>query len=281
MARPGTPLPALAPRHRSDRPTFRHLLIAAVIAAAIAGLTSGCGGDETRTAVNGLSDQRTVTYSTSPESTSRLLKDASDAIKAMSAAGKGVRFQMDALSSDGSRGTSVCAQGEMAGPDKLRMTTRDFPAAEPVETEVIVLAGKAYSRLSGDGNAWHGGFNGAKPPDPQHLAAFMDYTRSSHNFGQETLPGGRKAWHIQMDVDMTMLTEDELRSTTEPARAAELEAATSTVVTADYWIGEDDLLPYQATIKASNKISRQSTEQNLIFSNWGELFEIAKPCEAC
>lgn len=244
---------------------------------------SACGDGEESSPGQGAQTQgRTKTYGTDPESSGSLLRDASEEIQSkIISVATGVHFTMDSTTS--TAGTSVFSQGEgdMVFPDRVRMTTRNIVNGQTVEVEIIAIEGQTYTRSSATGGMWRSSSGGAAPPDPQSVKSYMDFARSSRNFGQETLRGGRKTYHVQVDVDSELAAEDAKKRTSDPAMQQAIEATKSSVVTVDLWIGIDDLLIYQEKVAISNPVTGLVSETNLNFSDWGRVVEISRPCEAC
>ncbi|MHB8858234.1 MAG: LolA-like protein [Thermoleophilia bacterium] len=255
-------------------------MLAALLAAA-AILTAGCNERETRTYPIWQPDAvpPAKIYSTSPESTSELLKDSSDAIRAMYPSTEGVHFTLDAQTTGAATPLSWRAEGDMNFPDRVKMTTKSFLAAGQVAEEVIDTGGQAYVR-SGPDDAWHGGTPQLPAPDPQFIANYLDFSRSSRNFGQESL-AGQNTWHVQVDVDMAMLASEALNRTTDQSEAQRLESMKSDTVTVDFWIGNDDRLPYQMVVKTLDPSTGQTAQQTFVFSSWKEHAAIARPCVDC
>ncbi|MHB1361156.1 MAG: LolA-like protein [Thermoleophilia bacterium] len=264
---------------------FRRIIpftILAVCLAAVAALETGCNERETKTYPIWLPDAAppAKTYSTTPESTSELLKDSSDAIKATYPPTEGVHFTLESQTTGGGKTMSWRAEGDMIFPDRVKMTTRSLLTADPVTEEVIDTGGQAYVRSGADG-AWHSGNPQLPAPDPQIIANYLDFARGSRNFGQESLAGGQKTWHVQVDVDMGMLAFEAMNHTTDQSEAQRLDSMKSDSVTVDFWIGNDDRLPYQMVVKTTDPARGQSEQQTFIFSRWKEHPAIARPCIDC
>lgn len=243
----------------------------------------GCGGGETETYPIWQPDQAPParTYSTSPESTSELLRDASQAVRARTSENQGVGFT--ALSTGVIDNPSASSRGEgyMVLPDKVQMTTRDYLSREPVSTDVTVIGTQTYIRSEATGGVWKTGDSPSQPPEPGLITGYLDFARSSRNFGQETLSDGRKTFHVQVDVDMPLLAADLIKNTADPALLKKYEAMKTAMVTVDFWIDTDSRLINRMLVKSTNQPQRQTIVQDLIFSSWGESLEILRPCEAC
>ena len=221
-------------------------------------------------------------YSTSPASTSELLKDASDAVKSIYGDNQGVHFTMESSAIAPGQSANSRYEGDMVFPDSVRMSSSDILTRDPVSVDLISVGGKVYTRSAATDNAWKGGGAvPAPPPDPQTITGFLAYARGSRNFGQEILGSGVKTWHVQVDVDTGMMSTEAMKGVSDPASLQELESMRSAVVTADYWIGADDLLPYQMLVKTDNAVSGSSSEKFFVFSDWKEVVNIEAPCEDC
>ncbi len=255
----------------------RILIIALCLAPFVA--VSGCGSQDTPANTAGQSrDPATRTYSKSPESTSLLLKDASDALRARYASGEGAHFTMETTGVTSGHSIGMRAEGDIAFPDKARMTSSNYLTPQPVSVDVVTVGGKAFSRTPAGSGAWQNGDAGMPPPDPQNIAGFMDYGRSSRNFGHENI-NGHDTWDVQVDVDMVMLATDAMKRTSDPQLLKELEALKSSVVTVDFWIGADDLAIYQMLVKTTNPLAGFDQAQDIFFTNWGQHVEITAPRE--
>src|SRR5665648_722124 len=240
------------------------VLCLALVMTALAMALTGCG-DERETVTNPIWQpdplQPLKTYSTSPESTSELLKDTSDAVKVKSPSHEAVHFTLVSTTTGGGKSESIRAEGDFAYPDGVRMTQRDYLTADAAPVEVIAIGGDVYSRSSATAGAWQKGNTEPPPPDPQSIANYLDFARSSRNFGEETLGDGRKTWHVQVDVDSKMLVDEAMKRTTDQAALQALESDRSAAVTVDFWIGADDRVPYQMLVKVSNPVSGSTREQ--------------------
>lgn len=220
-------------------------------------------------------------YSTSPESTSELLRDASQAVRAMTSANQGVRFTVLSTGAINNPAASSRGEGYMVLPDKVRMTTWDYLSREPVSTDVIVIGTQTYIRSEATGGVWKTGDSPSMPPEPGLITGYLDYARGSRNFGQETLSDGRKTYHVQVDVDMPLLAADLIKNTADPAQLKKLEAMKTAVLTVDFWIDTDSRLINRMLVNSANQPQSQAIVQDFIFSSWGESMEISRPCEAC
>jgi len=257
------------------------LLLHVLIAVAIVTAFAGCGDPASDTSTAPPAAKTAKTYSTSPASTSELLKDASDAIRTGYDAGTGVHFKLDTTTNaGGGQSDYFRSEGDMRFPAGVSMTSNNYLSPQPVFVDSILVDGKIYFRTAG--GEWKSGAANPSPPDPRMIAEYLDYTRSSTNFGRETLKDGRATWHVQVDVDMALLAHrlaDENASDPELARA--YQTLRTAVVRADYWIGAEDQLPYQMLVRYSNPDTGVTQEQKFVFSEWGETVEIDKPCENC
>jgi hypothetical protein len=259
-------------------------LCLALVMTALAMALTGCGDDrETVTQPIWRPDlpPPLKSYSTSPESTSELLKDTSEAVKAKSPSHEAVHFTLASSTTVGGKSESVRAEGDFAFPDGVRMTQRDYLAADAAPVEVIAIGGDIYSRSSATAGAWRKGNTEPPPPEPQSIANYLDFARSSRNFGEETLGDGRKTWHVQVDVDSKMLVDEAMKRTTDQAALQALEFNRSAAVTVDFWIGSVDRVPYQMLVKVSNPVSGSTREQEFVFSDWRQYLELTRPCESC
>lgn len=277
--------PRSAHHHNPGGALLRRVIpftILAVCLTAAAILAAGCNERETRTYPIWRPDAAppAKVYSTSPESTSELLKDSSDAIRTTYPSTEGVHFTLESLTTGAATPLSWSAEGDMNFPDRVKMTAKSFLTAGQLTEEVVDTGGQTYVR-SGPDDAWHSGTPRLPAPDPQFIANYLDFTRSSRNFGQESLAGGQKTWHVQVDVDMAMLASEALNRTTDQAEAERLESMKSATVTVDFWIGNDDRLPYQMVVKTLDPASGQTEQQTFSFSSWKEHAAIAKPCVDC
>jgi len=251
-----------------------------LFALALAALVAGCGDPDGETSTAPPATNTTRTYSTSPASTSELLKDASDAVRAGYGAGAGVHFNMDTTTNAGGQSAYYRSEGDMRFPSSVNMTSNNYLSPQPVFVDSMLVDGKTYVRTAG--GEWNSGGADPPPPDPRAIADYLDYTRSSVNFGRETLKDGRRTWHVKVDVDMALLAHRMIEeNASDPELARQYEALLSATVNADYWIGADDQLPYQLLVRYSNPDTGVTREQKFVFSDWGETVEIARPCENC
>lgn len=262
-------------------PRKRLLFAACLMLPLIAGL--GCNDRQTQTYPIWQPDQAPParTYSTSPESTSELLRDASQAVKAKTAANLGVHFTEQSTGALDGQAAGSRAEGDILFPDRVQMVTRNYLTAAPVSTDVIVTGGQTFIRSEATGGAWKTGDSPSLPPDPQLITGYLDFARSSRNFGQETLSDGKRTYHVQVDVDMPQLATGLMKATNDPEQLREIEAMKTVVVTVDFWINADSRLIDQMLVKSSNQQQGQNLEQKFIFSDWGKAFEIVRPCEDC
>ncbi|MHB8792666.1 MAG: LolA-like protein [Thermoleophilia bacterium] len=244
---------------------------------------AGCNDRETKTYPIWQPDQAPParTYSTSPESTSELLRDASQAVKVKTASNLGIHFTEQSTGAIDGKTAGSRAEGDILFPDKVQMVTRDYISPAPVSTDVIVIGGQTYIRSEATGGVWKTGVSPSLPPDPLLIIGYLDFARSSRNFGQETLSGGKKTYHVQVDVDMQLLATGLLKSTNDPEQLKKFEPMKTAVVSVDFWIDSDSRLIDQMLVKSSNPLLGQNLEQKFIFSDWGKAFEIVKPCDNC
>lgn len=263
--------------HKSVKPAILGLAAALII------LTFGCGDDRTVTISQpeGLEDALPVIYDTSPESTGQLLRDTSATLGKNTTANMGVHFVMDSRTTISGRTIVSRGEGDMVFPDRVRMTTQNYTDAQPVPVEVIVVSGRTYTRSAATGEVWKSSGTGVSAPDPQSITSLLDFARSSRNFGEESLSGNRKTYHIQLDVDASLAADEAKKQNTDPALIQALESTRNSSVTVDLWIGTNDLLIYQERVMISNTASDLKSEETFIFSDWGKAVEIVKPCESC
>ncbi|MHB9112057.1 MAG: LolA-like protein [Thermoleophilia bacterium] len=264
-----------------SRKTALLLMIIGLMLPITAGL--GCNDRETKTYPIWQPDQAPParTYSTSPESTSELLRDASQAVKVKTAANLGVHFTEQSTGAIDGQTAGSRAEGDILFPDKVQMVTRDYLSPAPLSTDVIVTSGQTFIRSEATGGVWKTGASPSLPPDPELITGYLDFARSSRNFGQETLSVDIKTYHLQVDVDMPLLAAGLMKTTNDPEQLKKFEAMKAAVVTVDFWIDEDSRLIDQMLVKSSNQPQGQNLEQKFIFSNWGKAFEIVRPCETC
>lgn len=243
----------------------------------------GCNDRETKTYPIWQPDQAPParTYSTSPESTSELLRDTSLTIKVKTATNSGTHFTLQSTGAVGDQNASSRSEGDLIFPDKLQMTTREYLSPEPVSTDVIVIGTQTYIRSEATTGVWKTGESPSLPPESGLITGYLDFARGSRNFGQETLSGDRKTFHVQVDVDMPLLIARLIKATTDPVQLKKYESMKTAVVTVDFWIDTDSRLIHQMLVKSTNPLQGQALEQNFTFSSWGESIEIVRPCEDC
>ena len=221
------------------------------------------------------------TYNTTPESTSQLLQDSSEAVKGKYPSTEGVHFTLETLITSNGQQSAWHAEGDIEFPDRVKMAARNFLMTETVSQDAIHLEGQEFVKDGGADAAWHAGSPQLPTPDPQSIVDFLDFTRSSRNFGQETLAGGQKTWHVQVNVDTAMLAEAALNRTTDQSEAQRLDSLKADTVTVDFWIGGDDRLPQQMVVKLADPAASRTEQQTYVFSNWNEHPPIARPCSDC
>ena len=253
------------------------------LTAALLIYASGCGDDRTVTVSQpeGLENAMPRIYDTSPESTGQLLRDTSATVKRNTSANLGVHFVMDSRTTIGGKTIVSRGEGDMVFPDRVKMTTQNYTDAQSIPVEVIVISGKTYTRSAATNGMWKSSGAGVSAPDLQSITSLLDYARSSRNFGEESLSGNRKTYHIQLDVDAALAADEAKKQNSDPALIQALEATRNSSVTVDLWIGTKDLLIYQERVVISNQATDLKSEQNFIFSGWGMPVEIVKPCESC
>ena len=258
-------------------------LIVFSLTAALLLYASGCGDDRTVTVSQpeGLENAMPRIYDTSPESTGQLLRDTSATVRNNSETNMGVHFVMDSRTTIGDTTIVSKGEGDMVFPDRVRMTTQNYTDAQSIPVEVIVISGKAYTRSATTNGMWKSSGTGVSAPDPRSIISLFDFARSSRNFGEESLSGNRKTYHMQLDVDATLAADEAKKQNSDPALMQALEATRNASVTVDLWIGTSDLLIYQERVVISNPATALKSEQTFIFSGWGKSVEIVKPCESC
>ncbi len=253
------------------------LAVALILALAVA--AAGCGGgiQPTAPAARTGSGTGAVTYSGgSPEDAASLLKAAADAVKAKVSPDLGVHFTMDLTTTTVGKSISSQAEGDMVYPDRIRMTSQTLTGGQPQKTDFIMVGGNVYER-TGSG-AWQS--SPAPVSRPLGLASitnYIDYARSSRFFGQESLKGGLKTYHVQIDVDTKLEAEEAEKNAAAPSLRQSLEALKSAAVTVDLWIGIDDHLIYQENVKSVNSAQALNSLMEFRFSNWGEPVQIKEP----
>ena len=244
---------------------------------------AGCGDERvvTISQPEGLENTQTRIYDTSPESTAQLLQDAGAVIETNTAPGRSVHFVMDSRTAGGGEPVVSKAEGDMVFPDRVKMTVQNYSGSKPVPVEVVSISDKVYSRSEASNWIWSS--VGGIPPvaSPQSITKLIDYARSSRNFGEESLAGNRKTYHVQLDIDTALAADEARKQNADPATIKVLEAWRTSRMTVDLWLGISDLIIYQEKIQVSNPAAGSTSDQNYIFSAWGLPVEINKPCEAC
>lgn len=249
------------------------------MALALAVFTPGCGrtgGASTpspsQTATGGAVS---TGISGSPEDAAALLKSATEAVKAKVNPDLGVHFIMDSTVATGGKSISSQAEGDMVLPDRIRMTSQTFTGGQVQKMDFIMVNGHVYERR-GSGAWQEAPAPIANPSGLASITNYLDFARSSRFFGQESLKGGLKTYHVQIDVD-TKLEAAEAEKNASPALRQSLEAMKSAAVTVDLWIGIDDHLIYQENVKTVNSAQGLNSEMEFTFSNWGEPVQIKEP----
>lgn len=241
---------------------------------------AGCG--ETPPTSTGIQTERaptTRTYSTDPVDTGLLLRDTSEIIRARIADGSGVHFTSEAFGHIDGAPVSSVGEGDMANAGRVKMKMRYTMFNQSSQMELIAVGGTTYTRpLNG---IWQTSGRGFTAPDLESLVNYLDFTRASRNFGQETLGNGRKTYHVQLDVDSTLAMEEAKKRTSDPATQNTLEAMKGAALTVDLWIGWDDQLVYQEKVTVSGAGGTTASESTYIYSRWGQPVDITRPCEAC
>lgn len=249
------------------------LLLGALLFAA------GCGGETATVTVSTPPPPGTKTYGKTPEAASELIRDTSSIVRTRTVANSGVHFKLEMSTTVSGQVIISQGEGDMIFPDRTKMTLSTYTSGQPVSMEVIAIEGKVYTKQAG-GN-WSSVATGFSMAEPQNLTGFLDYARSSRIVGEEILRGGRKTYHIQVDIDSYIAAEEAKKGTSDPVKIQELEKTKAATVTVDFWIGVDDLLIYQELVKTSNPATALSSSQTFIFSDWGETVLIEKPCADC
>ncbi len=241
-------------------------------------VAAGCGGASQTTPPRPAAAATTgaVTYSNSPEDAGRLLKDTSSAVKAKVSPDLGVHFIMDSTSTVAGKSADSQAEGDMVFPNRIKMTSQTLTGGQQAKVDLIMVNGQVYTR-PGSGPWQAAATSTAKPPDPAMLTSYLDFARSSRFFGQESLKGGLKTYHVQIDVDTALAAEEAEKNAGAPALKQSLEATKSATVTVDLWIGIDDHLIYQENVKTVNAGQGSSSELQFRFSSWGEPVQIKEP----
>lgn len=260
------------------------MLTCTVLLALLMLIGAGCNDDSRPVTVSqpeGLESALPGVYDTTPESTNNLVRDASARLKDTLTTGKGVHFVIDATTTSGATTVVSRGEGDMVFPDRIHMTLQNFTGNVSTPTEVISIGSKVYIRSTTTNATWHSTTGGSTTPDPDSLTRMLDFARSSTAFGQESLKGDRTTYHVQLDIDASMLADEALKKTSDPTQTQAIEATRNSTVTVDLWIGTNDLQIYQEKVTTSNPALNLTSYQTFIFSDWGKVVEINKPCEAC
>lgn len=252
-----------------------------LLAVPLAGV--GCG-DETPTTPTVTPTATTVDhreYTNSVADTSALLRDSSTAMKQVADAGLGVHYSY--ISNSFGEEQLVIAQGEgdMAFPDRTRVTSSVYITDVPTIIELIAIGETVYIRTSDSGDDWQRDDRGVLPPNPRNVWNYLDFARSSRNLGRTTLDNGIEAYQVQVDIDADLLSTESMKHYTDPGIIAVLQSSRSDTVTATVWIGVDDLLVYKQSIDISNPATGSSSVQQLTYSDWSEPVDIVEPCTIC
>lgn len=260
-------------------PGNRLLAIITALAILIA-LSPGCGGSA-ETTTGALTEKLTTTrtHGTDPIDTGLLLSDTSELIQATTSADQGVHFTFERYET-AANGSSVYSwgDGDMAA-GSVNMVIRNNVGGEPHEIDLIATEGQTYTRpLSG---AWQASSLGLIAPDVDTLVNYLDFARSSRNFGQESLVGNIKTYHVQVDVDSTLAIEAAKKRTRDPAVLVSLEAMKGAQLAVDLWIGWDNNIVYQEKVVIGATPGVNGSETTYQYSDWGKPVSIARPCEAC
>lgn len=224
---------------------------------------------------------RTSAYDVSAEATRRLLQDTSDALTVIADDNSGVHFISESTSVVSGTYTGSRGEGDMVFPDRVRMDITTVTGNTQEQIELIAANGLVFTRSNTTGGAWQTSSRGYLPPDPQSVRGYIDFARGSRNFGHESLPDGRKTYHLQLDVDTALAAQEAKKHTQDPAQQVAIEATRESATTVDLWIGIDDLLVYQEIVNTTNTTSGVTTNINFSFSRWGEAVQITRPCESC
>lgn len=242
---------------------------------------SGCGGESENVTLQEPNPAGTRTYSNSVADTAMLLRDASAAMKAFADAGLGVHFIYTSNTFGEEQLVIAQGEGDMVFPDRASVTSSVYLTEEPEVIDLIAIGETVYVRSEETGGVWRRDERGVIPPNPRNVWNYIDFARGSRNLGVTTMPDGRKAYQIQVDIDANLLSTESMKHYTDQRIIAMLEVARSSTVTAMVWIGVDDLLVYKQSISTTNPVTGNSSEQQLTYSNWGEAVEIVQPCVVC
>jgi hypothetical protein len=257
------------------------LLAATALVVLLSLLVAGCGEEAAPVAETQTVTETRTTIGSSPEDTGRLMTAASEALQALSRQSLGVHFTLESTIGGTHGSFFASGEGDMAFPDRVNLNMRQIiPGNQPVEAELIMILGTVYTKSQSTGGIWRTTDGGFIPPDPMSIKEYMDFARSSRNFGQESLLGGRKTIHIQVDVDTVLEAEEARKRTDDPAMLQTLEDLKNSAVTVDFWIGVDDFLIYQQITKVTES-SGSASETRFVYSNWGRPVDIQPPCEEC
>ncbi|MHB1390381.1 MAG: hypothetical protein ACYCXF_03980 [Thermoleophilia bacterium] len=221
------------------------------------------------------------TYDLSVASTSQLLQDTATALAAKTADGGNVHFTSESNSMTGNTYAGSRDEGDMVFPDRVRMNLTSLAGDKQKQIELIAVSGQVYTRTAAGDGAWQTSSQGYLLPDPRSIGTYIDFTRGSRNFGQESLPDGRKTYHVQLDVDAALAAQEANKHSSDPAQQGAVEATRGSATTVDLWIGIDDLLIYQQKVVITTTDGGGTTETNFSYSHWGEAVQITRPCESC
>lgn len=243
-------------------------------------LSAGCGGSP-ETTTGALTEKLTTTkiHGTDPIDTGLLLSDTSELIQATTSADKGVHFTFEKYETTGGGATVYnWGNGDMAA-GSVNMVIRNSVGGEPHEIDLIATAGQTYTQPAS--GAWQASSLGLIAPDVDTLVNYLDFARSSRNFGQESLVGNIKTYHVQVDVDSTLAIEAAKKRTRDPAALVSLEAMKGVQLSVDLWIGWDNNLVYQEKVVIGATPDVTGSETTYQYSDWGKPVSIARPCDAC
>ncbi|MHB0867240.1 MAG: hypothetical protein ACYC6B_05805 [Thermoleophilia bacterium] len=242
---------------------------------------SSCGAGSVTAPAPTTTTTRTSVYDISAVATRRLLQDTGDTLTVIANDKGGVHFISESTSVASGTYTGSRGEGDMVFPDRVRMDITTMSGDTQEQIELIAVNGLVFSRSDTTGGAWQTSSRGYLPPDPQSIRGYIDFARGSRNFGQESLPDGRKTYHLQLDVDTALAAQEAKKHTRDPAQQVAIEATRESATTVDLWIGIDDLLVYQEIVNITNMTSGVTTNINFTFSRWGEAVQITRPCEPC
>lgn len=223
-------------------------------------------------------------YDGSPESVIQLLKDSKDAVDKKTAGKNGVHFTGNfTLSLEGVM-INARGEGDILPPDQCDMWMEfhdpyvegDFGQL----MDVVITSSNTYLKPY-----WAKKWASYSTRHYQYKDAAngFDFTKFILNpqlLGKETMRNGVQAYHVRVDIDATAVAEQvehNVKNNMNDLSPEKLEKLKASTISSDFWIGTNDLLPYQVTERFLNTELLIAFDDMMLFYDWGKEVVISPP----